>query len=313
MAAEESSLCKISTDLGSYYLLTKLHNGGRDGLEMTICNGENIWRGKVSPEEISSMAEAIDTELESYTQQMVKAFTGKRTDTENFVYQTTIENNKLKFYWKKQLADGVKFQLGCVDFSTVDTPRPMNMILDFAVSEMTTLKREIVQKTEDNGRLANERRKAVKLLDECVKGKAELESDLYQKFAIVLNEKKAKIRQLKSQVEDSSSGVTGHDRQEQAEETGSNKSSMCNENATTDMTDFSPSLAEKEPIKPAAKRRKRREPKPVATPKGKVVLPNVPLTKTPSTSSEDSVHTPRQRRLRSEKPSVDYDELMNDM
>ena len=33
----------------NYYLLTKLFDGGNNGFELTVCNGEQVWReiGKV--------------------------------------------------------------------------------------------------------------------------------------------------------------------------------------------------------------------------------------------------------------------------
>ena len=48
----------------NYYLLTNLFEGGKNGLDLTICNGEQVWRetGKVITRQDKTMLY-----LESYT------------------------------------------------------------------------------------------------------------------------------------------------------------------------------------------------------------------------------------------------------
>ncbi|KAJ7375588.1 DNA repair protein xrcc4 [Desmophyllum pertusum] len=65
---------------------------------------------------------------------------------------------------------------------------------------MAQLKQEKTSLRSDNARLSSERKDALKLLDKCVTAKEEMEKDLFEKFAAVLNDKKSKIRQLKELV-----------------------------------------------------------------------------------------------------------------
>ena len=48
----------------NYYLLTNLFEGGKNGLDLTVCNGEQVWRetGKVITRQDKTMLY-----LESYT------------------------------------------------------------------------------------------------------------------------------------------------------------------------------------------------------------------------------------------------------
>ena len=53
----------------NYYLLTNLFEGGKNGLDLTICNGEQVWRetGKVITRQDKTRQDKTMLYLESYT------------------------------------------------------------------------------------------------------------------------------------------------------------------------------------------------------------------------------------------------------
>lgn len=184
-----------------YYLLADLFEGGEGGFDLTICNGRQLWRETVSSSVVQSMAKAADMSVSEFAAQTGRALTGQATRQDNFVYQTKLRGTDLQFSWKKNIGDGVKFQLGSLTLAEVDNRVPITIgVFDLAVDQMAQLKEEITSLMSKNARLSSEREEALKLLNECVTAKEHMETDLFEKFAAVLNEKKAKIRQLKEAV-----------------------------------------------------------------------------------------------------------------
>jgi len=176
-----------------------------------------------------------------------------------------------------------------------------------------------------------------------VTAKEEMEKDLFEKFAAVLNDKKSKIRQLKelgNKIADSPNQSNSHDQRK-----GKSKGKTNRHEDSEDDTDiekmeledspvadsmkgseqkpasscFSPSLLpeeENEGFEPTVKRRRRRDPKPKESPAAKLVLPKVPsVKKTPSSSSGESSTSSRSRlrQRNSEKSLPDADDLMAEM
>ncbi len=46
MATSRDSLCKISSaGKKEYYMMTTLHEDGEDGLDISMCDGDNAWNG----------------------------------------------------------------------------------------------------------------------------------------------------------------------------------------------------------------------------------------------------------------------------
>ena len=92
----------------------------------------------------------------------------------------------------------LQFRLGSVTLE----PRASDsyqLVLEHAVSTTHALREKIELLQEENHRLLNERQAALSRLEKCVNIKEEVEGELFGKFKVVLNEKKAKIRQLMEQ------------------------------------------------------------------------------------------------------------------
>lgn len=40
----QQTFTRIESGDNKYYLLTNLFNGGKDGFDLTVCSGEQVWR-----------------------------------------------------------------------------------------------------------------------------------------------------------------------------------------------------------------------------------------------------------------------------
>ncbi|XP_074618265.1 DNA repair protein XRCC4-like isoform X3 [Acropora palmata] len=292
------------------------------------------------------MAKAADMSVPEFAEQTGRALMGQTAvGNDNFVYQTKLQGKDLQFSWKKDIGDGVKFQLGSLTLARVDDCLfIMTRIFDFAVNQMAQLKKEITALRSENDRLSSERKETLELLDQCVAAKEDMQKDLFEKFAAVLNEKKAKIRQLKESVHegakvavtesvkdsnkpklkdralrrsDETDDDTDHDDDMQVDETPVRDFERETTTKQSRTTVFSPSLLPEvgnEEIEPTVRRRRRREPKLRESPAAKLVLPKVPsVRKTPSSSSGESITPSRSRRQTSDKSPPDADDLMEEM
>ncbi|XP_067038233.1 DNA repair protein XRCC4-like isoform X3 [Acropora muricata] len=317
-----------------YYLLVDLFQHGENGFDLTICNGKQIWRESVSSSAVASMAKAADMSVPEFAEQTGRALTGQTAvGNDNFVYQTKLQGKDLQFSWKKDIGDGVKASSALAAIAKEQssvTSLIIRWIFDFAVNQMAQLKKEITALKSENDRLSSERKETLELLDQCVAAKEDMQKDLFEKFAAVLNEKKAKIRQLKEsdsnkpklkdralRRSDDTDDDTDHDDGMQVDDTPVRDFERETTTKQSRTTVFSPSLLpeeENEEIEPTVRRRRRREPKLRESPAAKLVLPKVPsVRKTPSSSSGESITPSRSRRQTSDKSPPDADDLMAEM
>ncbi|XP_052800293.1 DNA repair protein XRCC4-like isoform X2 [Mya arenaria] len=191
----------VTKDGEECFLLTKLRNEGQDGFDLTICHDGKVWSGTVSEDDLDSLSTKLKMDYKKYVKQTVEALTSV-SDTDSFLYQLTSDKNGVEFAWKKHVED-ITFQLGSARLkSRPDSAVLIKKIFIHCITGMEELKTRIQRLETDNERLSLERMNALKRLEKCVVAKEELENDLYSKFALILNSKKEKIRQLKGAEDD---------------------------------------------------------------------------------------------------------------
>ncbi|XP_070565466.1 DNA repair protein XRCC4-like isoform X1 [Ptychodera flava] len=199
------TLCKLEAGTDEYFLLTTLHEEGEDGFTMALTDGSQAWTGEISIDELESLASDIKMDASEYINQTCKALTREKTGQTTFQYQVKkYKGESIEFSWKKVMdTDRIKFQLGSVVLEKAsDTTETVKEIFDFSIEKMGSLHGKISTLEADNARLSAERGKALKRLEKCVELKENMEKDLYGKFQVLVNDKKAKIRQLKEEVTD---------------------------------------------------------------------------------------------------------------
>lgn len=202
--SSNSNLCKIVPEddpLKAYYLLARY-----DGTELSLyaSDGEKTWSGVLSKNTLKELSAATHLKETDHLQDTLTALQQGGGDCAAFVYTvSTTSSGSLQLVWKRFLPEeNIRFQLGSVVLHPTPSPKQTHsQLFDFAIDSTQTLRAEVSAVTTEKQRLITERASALQRLEESVSLKEELERDLYGKFKVVLNDKKAKIRMLDQQVE----------------------------------------------------------------------------------------------------------------
>ncbi|XP_033118550.1 DNA repair protein XRCC4-like isoform X2 [Anneissia japonica] len=291
---------------------------------------------------MKSLSEAINMSVDDFTEQTMNAMT--QQEMKHFQYDVKDCGLDRVFYWKKVMASGdIKFQLGSVTLTAVDdTNATTHELYKFAIDQIKTLKGNIRRLDKENSRLSKERKQALQQLEQCTTAKEDLENDLYSKFQVIVNDKKAKIRQLQEELKN----VDGGRKREQDE---SNQSTMRNDSSDEPEDDDQEEMDtddeltnvkvqqkskkqkveltgndsllldddEEEPTAAAASSKRRiRKTAPKKQSESSVILPTKTAKQTPTRTPSTSKNVPHMRRTgssRSNQSDQDPDDLFNEL
>lgn len=189
---------------GSCYLLTQMKDGGKEGFDLTLTDGENIWDGQLTEEDLDALSGNLKMDFNTYVGQTAKAFTRQDMADINFVYQIKPQADGIvDLLWKKEVSGDIKVKMGSVTLLVKkNAAESLCQIFTSCVDMMMGLQKKIRSLESDNQRLKQEKQNTLMRLDKCVSAKEKLEKDLYSKFVTVLNSKKEKIRNIKNGLHD---------------------------------------------------------------------------------------------------------------
>ncbi|CAG5120068.1 unnamed protein product [Candidula unifasciata] len=211
MESETVSLTEISSTSGgqgaNLYLETRLKNEGKEGFILTILDGEIVWEGTISEDDLDELCAKVRMDFDTYVKETKAAFTQENVSKQSFECHFKSTAMSAQLSWKKILAVDVKFHLGSVTLKKCPTSAvTVCQILSQCIARSQALQAKVQSLESDNERLSIERQNALKRLDKCVTAKDQLEKDLYSKFVLVLNSKKQRIRELKEQLQSVETG-----------------------------------------------------------------------------------------------------------
>ncbi|XP_075996632.1 DNA repair protein XRCC4 isoform X2 [Genypterus blacodes] len=184
----------------SYFL--RVDWRGRDlgsGFQLLLTDGQDAWRGRVSEAAVSAEAEELEMRKERYVQDLQEALTASQSD---LTYSFTLTppgpapGSDLTLAYEKMQKD-ITFRLGSALLSAV--PEPADAIRELLVHSLergNVLERHNAKLEDENQQLRQEQRRITAELRRYAGCKEALEAELYSRFVLVLNEKKAKIRSL---------------------------------------------------------------------------------------------------------------------
>ncbi|XP_008101212.2 DNA repair protein XRCC4 isoform X1 [Anolis carolinensis] len=169
------------------------------GFDVILTDGQSAWSGRVPKEEISREAADMEMEQKKYVEELRKVFLTEGIPSNIYNFDISKEGTNgdcLHFSYEKKLRD-LSFRLGSLKLQRIPSPsevisKLISCCLDFIVG--LHAKNEHLQR--ENEILLNDLNEVQDQLQKCVEAKEELETELYKKFILVLNEKKAKIRNL---------------------------------------------------------------------------------------------------------------------
>lgn len=168
-------------------------------LHTHLTDGLVSYNGKLDAQQQEELSSLVDMDMENYTSLLRQAFGFVKTDNKFFY---TLSKENMKFSWKQGLDNGIKFQLGSIVLQN-DKSSNVSNILDVVAKQLEQLKNRVDLLEESKKIVEKEYKTAVKRMGACSDTKRKVEQELFSKFCVVLNSKKAKIRELKTQLKKS--------------------------------------------------------------------------------------------------------------
>ncbi|XP_061732084.1 DNA repair protein XRCC4 [Nerophis ophidion] len=197
----------VSSELGSSYFL-RVDQGERglaSGFQLLLTDGQDAWRGEVSEEVMCQEAAELEMPEEKYIQDLQQALTQAESfDSYRFNLSPSppSEEAALTLTYDKVLKD-ISFRLGSVALSPVPDPaEAVQGMLTHILERGSALKHQNQDLDEQNRRLTKEHQRIAAELKHYADQKDNLEAELYSRFVLVLNEKKAKIRSLRQTIQE---------------------------------------------------------------------------------------------------------------
>lgn len=169
-------------------------------LKLTVCKNDSFYEGIIQSDGIETMARYARMTLESYKNEINNAFMSSRGGNDHdYMFSLT-----KKLTWKKYLpGEDLKINLGCIEMREVEVPASMFSTVSKVLATVRSHQDEIDKRERHQNEMQSELKTATEELSRLADIKSTIETDLYTKFSRVLNEKKAKIRDLKSRLDDS--------------------------------------------------------------------------------------------------------------
>ncbi|KAM9694337.1 DNA repair protein XRCC4 isoform 4-T5 [Trichechus inunguis] len=194
MERKVSRICLASEPNIIHFLQVSWEKTLGSGFVVTLTDGQSVWTGTVSASEISEEADDIAMEKEKYVDELRKALVSGAGPADAYKFHFSKES--CHFSFEKNLKN-VSFRLGSFNLEKVASPAEVirELICDCldTIAENQS-KNQHLQK--ENERLLRDWNDVQGRFEKCVSAKETLEADLYKRFILVLNEKKAKIRSL---------------------------------------------------------------------------------------------------------------------
>ncbi|XP_066507395.1 DNA repair protein XRCC4 [Hoplias malabaricus] len=169
------------------------------GFVVLLCDGISAWSGEVSEEDVTKEAKEMEKEREEYVHDLRLALIGEGQTAQSYSFHLAPEKGSgsvIQLSYEKVQND-ISFRLGMVELLPVPEPTEViRELISYGLECSARLQTKNHHLLEENQRLKNEQEHTTAELERYVKGKETLENDLYRRFVLVLNEKKAKIRTL---------------------------------------------------------------------------------------------------------------------
>uniref|UniRef100_A0A8U8CFE7 Uncharacterized protein n=1 Tax=Geospiza parvula TaxID=87175 RepID=A0A8U8CFE7_GEOPR len=179
----------VSDPEATYFLQVSWEKDLGTGFGLLLSDCQYAWTGTVSESDISSEAADIEMDREKYVEELRKALIAgeESAGKYNFVISRDEQNKACHFSYERNLKDG-SFRLGS-----------LKNLIGYCLDSLGKLQAKTEHLQRENERPFQ--------LEKCVEAKEELEADLYSRFVLVLNEKKAKIRNLQKLLSEAKESV----------------------------------------------------------------------------------------------------------
>lgn len=235
MERKVSRICLASEPDIIHFLQVTWEKALGSGFVITLTDGQSAWTGTVCESAISQEADDMAMKKEKYVDELSKALVSEAGPDD--AYKFNFSKESCHFSFEKILRD-VSFRLGSFNLEKVASPA--EVIRELICHCLDTIaenqaKNEHLRK--ENERLLRDWNDVQERFEKCVSAKEAVETDLYKRFVLVLNEKKAKIRSLQkslSEVEELEKNIKHERATPSCSEMAADRDAVYNESTDED-------------------------------------------------------------------------------
>ncbi|XP_012519989.1 PREDICTED: DNA repair protein XRCC4 [Propithecus coquereli] len=194
MERKVSRICLTSEPNIIHFLQISWEKTLGSGFVITLTDGQSAWTGTVSESEISQEADDMAMKKEKYIDELRKALVSRAGPADTYKFNFSKESSHFSF--EKNLKD-VSFRLGSFNLEKVESPAEViRELICYCLDTIAEKQAKNEHLQKENERLLRDWNDVQERFEKCVNAKEALETDLYKRFILVLNEKKTKIRSL---------------------------------------------------------------------------------------------------------------------
>ncbi|XP_077203642.1 DNA repair protein XRCC4 isoform X1 [Paroedura picta] len=210
MEKKVSKIYPVSEPSKTYFLQITWEKDLGAGFDVILTDGQLSWVRRVSEYEISKEAADMEMEREKYIEELQKVLLFRRGQTDKYNFDISkgeANEDCLNLSYEKNMKD-VSFRLGLLDLQKVSSPaETIREMISYCLDSIMGLQTKNEELQKENERLLSDVDDLQEQLLKCVEAKEELETELYKRFILVLNEKKAKIRSLQQCLKEAEEAV----------------------------------------------------------------------------------------------------------
>lgn len=171
--------------------------------ELYVSDARHVWHGVVSEDFMTNTLKPPDMDHEEYMRLTKKALTDQDRTKKQFTYKLSqgATRSDLQLTWRIKLGQSTEVGIslkGTLPLEHLkDGQKIVQQMMGWLIEKSDVLEKDNIELTEQNTKLRTQRDTAMSQLNKLVHEKSSMELEMYEKFALILNEKKEKIRQLK--------------------------------------------------------------------------------------------------------------------
>ncbi|KAK6639583.1 hypothetical protein RUM43_007856 [Polyplax serrata] len=190
----KENVCSVTKeDNSGYYRLHTIWETDTFSINITSKNG--AWCGEMTETEIQFMSNHLELDPQTYLKHCKEALSTHQ-GLPGFVY--SVENGT--FTWKKIVDEdsGIKIIMGTIKLQPASFIDTIQSIVEAALNCSDKLQKEVAELRKEKQKQIMEKESLSHKLDELIRSKDDMETDLYSRFILLLNSKKKKIAELET-------------------------------------------------------------------------------------------------------------------